>query len=142
MLDAASAADQFVFNGLGLIDKSMLALLFDPTAGASGDMIMGCLLDLGASEEAVREAVESVGCKLETSREERSHIMACRARVISDRRYSSLKEALSILKGSSLKGAALEDALRALNILAAAEGQVHGMKREAVRFHEIGALDA
>jgi uncharacterized protein (TIGR00299 family) protein len=120
----------------------MKDLLFDPAAGASGDMIMASLLDIGASEEAVREAVESVGCRLEVSRIERSHIIACRARVISDRRHSSLEEATAILKGSSLKGQGLENALRALDILAAAEGRVHGMAKESVRFHEIGALDA
>ena len=120
----------------------MKVLLFDPSAGASGDMIMASLLDLGADPDAVREAVESVGCTLEVSRQEKSHIMASRARVISDRRYQSLDEAKSILQGSSLQGKALENALAALDILAEAESRVHGVAAEHVRFHEIGALDA
>jgi hypothetical protein len=78
----------------------MKVLLFDPSAGASGDMIIASLLDLGADVDAVREAVESVGCRLEVSRQEKSHIIACRARVISDRRYQSLDEAKSILQNS------------------------------------------
>ena len=82
----------------------MQALLFDPSAGAAGDMIMATLLDLGADPAAVRQAVESVGCRLEISREERSHIMATRAKVVSDRRYQSLEEAVSILQGSCLGG--------------------------------------
>ena len=120
----------------------MKVLLFDPSAGASGDMIMASLLDLGADLDAVRGAVESVGCTLEVSRQEKSHIMACRARVISDQRYQSLDEAKSILQGSSLQGKALENAFSALNILAEAEGRVHGVAAQHVRFHEIGALDA
>lgn len=120
----------------------MKALIFDPSAGASGDMIMGCLLDLGADLNAVREAVESVGCKLEVSREERSHITAARARVISDRRYHSLEEAISILKSSRLQGEALDDALLAIDVLATAESLVHGVPKEEAKFHEIGALDA
>lgn len=120
----------------------MKALLFDPSAGASGDMIMGCLLDLGADENTVRKAVESVGCKLEISRQERSHVMATRVDVISDRSYQSLDEAVSILKGSSLQGDALRKALQALDILAAAESKVHGVPKVEARFHEIGALDA
>jgi hypothetical protein len=105
-------------------------------------MIMASLLDLGADVDTVREAVESVGCKLEVSRQEKSHIMACRAQVISDRRYQSLDEAKSILQGSSLSGKALENAMTALDILAGAESRVHGVAAEQVRFHEIGALDA
>jgi uncharacterized protein (TIGR00299 family) protein len=120
----------------------MKILLFDPSAGASGDMIMASLLDLGADADSVREAVESVGCTLEVSRQEKSHIMACRARVISDRRYQSLDEAKSILQGSSLQGKARKNALAALDTLAEAESRVHGVAAEHVRFHEIGALDA
>jgi len=120
----------------------MKVLLFDPSAGASGDMIMASLLDLGADPDAVREAVESVGCTLEVTRQEKSHIMACRARVISDKRYQSLDEAKSILHSSSLEGQAREKALCALDILAQAEGRMHGVAAENVRFHEIGALDA
>jgi uncharacterized protein (TIGR00299 family) protein len=120
----------------------MKVLLFDPCAGASGDMIMASLLDLGADLDTVREAVESVGCQLEVSREEKSHIMACRARVISDRRFHSLSDALAILRNSSLQGKARDDALCALNILAEAESRVHGVAAEQVHFHEIGALDA
>ena len=120
----------------------MKALLFDPSAGASGDMILGCLLDLGADVESVREAVDSVGCKLEVSRQEKSHITATRAKVISDKIYHSVNEAESILEGSSLHGIALENALRALDILASAESKVHGVPKTEARFHEIGALDA
>lgn len=120
----------------------MKALLFHPYSGASGDMIMGCLLDLGADLAAVRDAVESVGCILEVSRVEKSHISATRAKVVSDRRFQSLEEANSILRGSSLREAALENALGALDILASAEGRVHGIPKEEAKFHEVGALDA
>lgn len=120
----------------------MKALLFDPSAGASGDMIMSCLLDLGADLNAVREAVESVGCKLDFTQVERSHIMAARASVTADRRYHSLAEAVSILESSSLQGETLKKALLAIDLLATAESRVHGVPKEDIRFHEIGALDA
>jgi uncharacterized protein (TIGR00299 family) protein len=120
----------------------MKLLLIHPSAGASGDMIMASLLDLGADLQAVRQAVESVGCRLEVSRQERSSIMACRAIVTSDKRFRSLSQAQSILQASSLKGSALENALRALHILAEAEGRVHGTAPEQAHFHEVGALDA
>jgi uncharacterized protein (TIGR00299 family) protein len=120
----------------------MKALLFDPYSGASGDMIMGCLLDLGADANAVREAVESVGCRLETSRVERGHILTTKARIIAKGRYQDLSEALSILSGSSLSGKALDRALQAADLLASAESKVHGVLKEEAHFHEVGALDA
>lgn len=124
------------------VTREMKALLLDPYSGASGDMIMGCLLDLGADANAVREAVESVGCRLEISREERGHIQTTRARVIANGRYRNLGEALTILKGSSLSGKALEQALQAVDLLASAESRVHGVLKEEAHFHEVGALDA
>lgn len=120
----------------------MKALLFDPYSGASGDMIMGCLLDLGADRAAVEDAVKSVGCSLEVSEVQKSHIRATRAKVISDKRYHNLDEAVSILRGSSLDPPARDMALKAMDALAVAEGRVHGLQKEHARFHEIGALDA
>ncbi len=120
----------------------MKALLLDPYAGASGDMIMGCLLDLGADPEAVTAAVESVGCRLEITREEKGHIAASRVKVVSDRRYQSLEEAKEILEESSLGHSALDKARRTMNVLAGAEAMVHGIEASRVRFHEVGALDA
>lgn len=103
---------------------------------------MASLLDLGANEQAIRQAVESVGCRLEVTRQKKRSIMACRAAVTSDRRFHSLDEARSILNSSCLREKALEDALRALHILAEAEGRVHGTSPEQAHFHEVGALDA
>lgn len=120
----------------------MLALLFDPYSGASGDMIMGCLLDLGADAGTVHEAVESVGCRLEITRESRGHISALRAKVISDKRYHSVDEAKSILQEASLQDNAQYMALKALDALASAESIVHGVPKEEAKFHEIGAMDA
>jgi hypothetical protein len=122
---------------------TMRVLLFNPSSGASGDMIIACLLDLGADPDAVRAAVESVGCSLEITRDEKHHIGAARVKVqAGGKRYKTLAEARSILAGSSLPPPALDRALRIIDILASAEGRVHGVAREEARFHEIGALDA
>ena len=120
----------------------MRVLLFDPASGASGDMIIGCLLDLGADPGAVKEAVESVGCRLEISRERRHHLIATRARVTAEGRYQSMREARRVLEGSSLEPPALDRALRIMDALAGAEAEVHGTDPDQAKFHEIGALDA
>jgi len=106
-------------------------------------MIMACLLDLGADTKMVRAAVESVGCSLEISRDEKHHIGAARVRVqAGGKRYKTLAEARSILEGARLAPSALDRAKRIMEILAAAEGKVHGVAQEEARFHEIGVLDA
>lgn len=120
----------------------MRALLFDPYCGASGDMILGALVDLGADIESVRSAVESVGCRLEVNERRFDHIRAVRVRILSDRSFRSLGEAIDILKASTLSSRALERALRILDIMASAESEVHGVDKENARFHEMGSLDA
>ncbi len=119
----------------------MFALLFDPSAGAAGDMIMASLLDLGADEKRVSKAVESVGCTLEVSRQEKGHISATRAQVISDRRYHSLEEAVSILKSSSLQEPSSPASLphraslgrRAGLLISRCRGVLRGMCQELVK---------
>jgi uncharacterized protein (TIGR00299 family) protein len=120
----------------------MKILLFDPFAGASGDMTIGCLLDLGADQTAVREAIESLGCRLEIGKEKKSHIQATMAKVISDQRFHSLSEAISLLRNANLEPPAKERALCIVNTLASAESRVHGVSKEEANFHEIGARDA
>jgi len=126
------AFDQFVF--IGSVDLCLIkVLLFHPSAAASGDMIMASLLDLGADLQAVRKAVESVGWRLEVSRQERSSIMARRAAVTSDRSFQSSRRCAN--------KKALKNAVRVLHILAGADGRVHGVATEQARFHEVVALD-
>lgn len=120
----------------------MRALLFDPYCGASGDMILGALIDLGAGLEYVRSAVESVGCRLEVNERRFDHIRALRVKVLSDKSFRSLGEAIDIMKASALTSRALERALRILDIMASAESKVHGVDKENARFHEMGSLDA
>lgn len=120
----------------------MRILLFDPYCGASGDMILGALIDLGADFESVRSAVESVGCGLDVNERRYDHIRALRVEVLSDRSFRSLDEARDILKASALSSRALERALRTLDIMVSAESRVHGVEKDNVRFHEMGSLDA
>jgi hypothetical protein len=105
-------------------------------------MIIGCLLDLGADQSKVREAVESVGCNLQISRERRCHIEGVKADIVAEGRFHSVSEAKAILAGSSLSPPALKRALDILDLLAAAEAKVHGTEGEDLSFHEIGAKDA
>ncbi|KQC13780.1 MAG: hypothetical protein APR56_04815, partial [Methanosaeta sp. SDB] len=74
---------------------------------------------------------------------EKHHIGATKVDVqAGGKRYRTLAEARSILESSILSPPALDRAQRIMEILAEAEGRVHGVAREKARFHEIGALDA
>ena len=121
----------------------MKVLLFDPSAGASGDMIMASLLDLGADLDAVRQAVESVGCTpggLPPGEEPHHGLPG----------QGDLGPEIPIPGRGHIHSAGLQPAeekpwktrFAALDTLAEAESRVHGVAAEQVRFHEIGALDA
>jgi uncharacterized protein (TIGR00299 family) protein len=57
--------------------------------------------------------------------------------------HRTLAEVLALLeRARGLAPAALADARRTFRALAEAEGKVHGVAPEEVRFHEVGALDA
>jgi hypothetical protein len=56
--------------------------------------------------------------------------------------HRSLSDILAILEGSTLPGGIKADAARIFTRLADAEARAHGTTREAVHFHDVGAVDA
>ena len=58
------------------------------------------------------------------------------------RHHRSLRDILEILERSTLGASVKERASRIFTRLADAEARVHGMERETVRFHDVGAVDA
>lgn len=137
-------------------------LYFDASAGVSGDMFVGALLDLGASLETVRDHVGRLGLdgiELRTRRVTRAGIAATKFDVLAagteepidgldgeehprPLAHRGLAEIRSLLQGSSLPAAVALDAVAVFESLARAEAAVHGVDLEAVHFHEVGALDA
>ena len=118
----------------------------DASAGASGDMLLGALLDAGVPLEVVSGAV-AAACpepvSLTVERVSRAGLAANRCHVVvADSTTHRTWADVSALLGSSLP-AALGAAARAVfRRLAEAEAAVHGIRVEDVRFHEVGALDA
>ncbi|SHG31108.1 hypothetical protein SAMN02745206_03661 [Desulfacinum infernum DSM 9756] len=119
---------------------------FDAFSGASGDMILGALLDAGLPQQELENGLEALnlpGWSLETRREARGAITGTRLVVHEEnpqphRHYRDLK---SLLERSRLPETVKETSLRILQRLAEAEARVHGMDPEEVHFHEVGALD-
>jgi pyridinium-3,5-bisthiocarboxylic acid mononucleotide nickel chelatase len=122
-------------------------LYFDCPSGASGDMLLGALLDLGVPYEVVRKELDALGLDgwdLFVEEVRRSGIRASKANVIvepSDARRP-YKEIATALERAPLAEAVSARALRTFASLARAEARVHGLDRDEVHFHEVGSLDA
>ena len=121
---------------------------FDCPSGASGDMILGALVDAGAPFEALTRELAGLG--VEGYRLERREVMKAGFRATKvdvvlgapEGGHRGLREILDILEQSRLAPAARELATRIFRRLAEAEARVHGTTPERVHFHEVGAVDA
>jgi len=127
---------------------SRTVLYFDCFSGASGDMVLGALIDAGAPLEAVRNelnALDVPGWKLDTHEVMKAGLRAIKADVTTDEEGApsrKLADIEAILERSGLSGRTRERSLEAFRRLARAEGRVHGKDPSDVHFHEVGALDA
>lgn len=124
----------------------MPALIFDPFAGISGDMILGALVDLGLRPEWLRDFVASLDIpgEVEVGRADRSGISCGRVQFVlpHEHAHRHLPDVLEIVDGSGAPAAVREKAAEVFRRLAAAEAEVHGTDIDHVHFHEVGALDA
>ncbi|MDD7178442.1 MAG: nickel pincer cofactor biosynthesis protein LarC [Lachnospiraceae bacterium] len=181
-------------------------LYLECCSGISGDMTVAALLDLGADEKKLREALASLpleGYQIQISRVKKSGLDACDFAVLLDEEHENhdhdmrylhgdlhgdhkqegymqeehlhgshvheehfhddhdhdghacaaqashhshthrgLPEITQIIEAGTLTVRAKELALRIFDILADAEAKAHGMSRDEVHFHEVGAVDS
>jgi len=119
---------------------------FDCFAGASGDMILGALLDAGVDFQALSAELQ----KLEFGEWHISHervakrgISAVKVVVTSGEHHShrNLSAILAILEASALPPTIKTRTAAIFRRLAEAEAKVHGTLVEDVHFHEVGAVD-
>jgi pyridinium-3,5-bisthiocarboxylic acid mononucleotide nickel chelatase len=122
---------------------------FDCPSGAAGDMIMGALVDAGVPFEAFRAELRKLalpGWDLVRHEVRKGAFRATKVDVAIDTaahtHQRSLGDIQAILAASPLDAAVKEQAGRIFVRLADAEARVHGTSREAVHFHEVGAVDA
>ncbi len=126
----------------------MQALIFDPFSGASGDMIIASLVDLGADATAVREAMESAAdVSVSVDRVIKRGIDAVDVKVNvnvnGEKEHSrSYFELIDEIKSASLAEKVEMDTLAVFSLMADAESKVHGQDLESIHFHEVGQNDA
>ncbi|HYC19576.1 MAG TPA: nickel pincer cofactor biosynthesis protein LarC [Candidatus Bathyarchaeia archaeon] len=120
----------------------MTILAFEPFSGASGDMLTGCLIDLGADASAVRENMEAAGVEVQICQVQKSGIRAVRVNVIERDGSRSYLELIDAIQSCGINSSILADASAIFEILAEAEAAVHGVHTDELVFHHVGAQDA
>jgi uncharacterized protein (TIGR00299 family) protein len=124
------------------------SVYFDCFSGASGDMLLGALLDVGVDLDKLRAGLRSLpvaGWTLAADQASQHGLSGSRARVTlhePDQPHRGLAEVLRIVRGGALEPAVVERAARVFERLAEVEAAIHGTTVEAVEFHEVGAIDA
>jgi len=120
---------------------------FDCFAGASGDMVLGALLDAGLDAQTLRERLRGLklpGWELDVRRIRKNDLAATAVTVVvhDEGHERTLGDIEALIGNSELDSAEKESALRIFRRLAEAEARVHGCSPAEVHFHEVGAVDA
>lgn len=127
-------------------------LYLDCFSGASGDMILGGLLDLGLPLDDLRAALGSLAVDLggiSSERVLRAGLSATKFNVAADQPQSEhhhkhyhLTGIVEAINRSALSPAGKARAIQLFERLARAEAEIHAMPVEKVHLHEVGAIDS
>ena len=128
-------------------------LYLDCFSGASGDMLIGALLDAGLEFDTLRTALGSLAlddeCTVSVERVSRSGIAATKFTVAETtgdaggtHRHRHLAGITKLVDRSALSEASKQRANRLFRRLAETEATIHQMPVEKVHLHEVGALDS
>jgi uncharacterized protein (TIGR00299 family) protein len=123
---------------------------FEMIGGASGNMLLGALIDAGADLARIENALRTIPLQPWTTELRRVDKLGIAATyfdfVISaepvEQRGRHLADILTLLDGSGLSADAKTKASAIYARLGHAEAKVHGGTVESVHFHEVGAADA
>ena len=123
---------------------------FDCFAGASGDMILGAMLDAGLALERLSAELAKLhlsNYRLDVRPVQKMGLSGSQAVVEIDQdhhghHHRRLEDILQILQQSELEEAVRQKSAAIFQRLAEAEARVHRQPVEAVHFHEVGAMDA
>jgi uncharacterized protein (TIGR00299 family) protein len=121
---------------------------FDCFSGASGDMILGALVDAGLEVQVLQETIDRLrvpGIRFAAERVKRGAFTGTLVQVKTEEHghpHRRLPDIEKILEQSDLPAPVRGDGLRIFRRLAEAEAHVHGTTPDRIHFHEVGALDA
>ena len=120
----------------------------DASAGVAGDMLLGALVDAGASLAIVRSAVEAVipgTVRITATETTRAGMRALKVGVEQtrpDQPHRPWAAIQRLLAAAELADSVGSQAHSVFEALARVEARVHGVTLDEVQFHEVGAWDS
>jgi hypothetical protein len=121
---------------------------FDCFSGASGDMILGSLIDAGLSPRLLRVELNKLhlpSVQIKMRKVMRGGIAGTQALVEGKgekRHHRNLKEMLRVIDRSDLEPEIKEKSREIFKRIASVEAKIHREPAEEIHFHEIGGLDS
>ena len=129
-------------------EQQLKAVYFDCVAGASGDMILGALLDAGLKLPELEAELAKLplrGYRILSQSAQRGVLRGTQVIVNIEKpstSHTDLQNILALIETSALSPKVKTQASAIFKRLADAEGRVHGISPEEVHFHEVGAVDS
>jgi pyridinium-3,5-bisthiocarboxylic acid mononucleotide nickel chelatase len=125
----------------------MKVAYFDCSAGVSGDMLIGSLIDAGLDFDALRDSLSRLplpGYELAVNKVKKNGVSGTRFLVSTPKNADprSLSQILTIIASSSLKDSIKEAAGAVFKKIGTVEAKIHNKNIEDIHFHEIGAVDS
>lgn len=120
---------------------------FQCVGGASGDMVLGALVDCGLPVDTLRSVVSALnieGVDLRSEPGQRQGVPGTHVTVSverDDERRHSIPDFVEMVERSGLPGPVVGSATGILRRLGRAEAEVHGVEPEDVHLHELASLD-
>ena len=124
----------------------MKTAYFDCIAGASGDMILGAMLDAGLPEQTLRDQLALLNLpdfELNIRRVEKLGFAALKVDVIvaDDVPARHLPDIAAIVRQSQLPQSIQDRAIAIFNRLGEVEAKIHNTSLDEVHLHELGGVD-
>ncbi len=117
----------------------MRIIYFDPILGASGDMILSSLIDLGVDKDYLKESLKFIpDLKIKVEKVSHSGIRAKQIEFIT-KKVVKEKDFIPLIKKSDLKDSIKNDAIKIISRIFDAEKKVHGARH--LHLHELADVD-
>lgn len=123
-------------------------LYVDCFSGISGDMFIGALLDLGIDEKKFTNGISKIlpsEAKIKIRKTKRGNFTGKKFKVEISKKITKarhLKDIKKLLDSSKLDKKIIKKGKKMFEELAEIEAGIHGVSKDKIHFHELGAIDS